>query len=251
MEPVWMTPEEAEKRHWGKERIPPAVDLETGIPEAKTQSSEMQDFSEPGLKDVESGKLQKSAEAAIERVRFFGGDIREFSDLPTHFWDLHAVLQVIVKDISHSPLAVTSDPDYIQLRTLFTAAAVAQQERTVLELGRKEADTLSPTINSFLRDSTCLCNRGGYNTLRHCLSWNQLHLKWQHSVASCATQTRICEWFRHSLNLEPEPAFRFGLAFEHVRTWQDCGHLGEQENIAMVCNPDFWLKHLVHGCTPA
>jgi hypothetical protein len=50
-------------------RIPLAVDLETRIPEAKTQSSEMQDFSEPGLKDVESGKLQKIAEAAIERAR--------------------------------------------------------------------------------------------------------------------------------------------------------------------------------------
>jgi hypothetical protein len=50
-------------------RIPLAVDLETGIPEAKTQFSEMQDFSEPGLKDTESGKLQKSAEAAIERAR--------------------------------------------------------------------------------------------------------------------------------------------------------------------------------------
>ncbi|KAJ7875714.1 hypothetical protein B0H14DRAFT_2568563 [Mycena olivaceomarginata] len=72
MEPVWMTPE-------GKERIPPAVDLETGIPEVKTQYSEMQDFSEPGLKDVESGKLQKSAEAAIGRARFFGGEIREIS----------------------------------------------------------------------------------------------------------------------------------------------------------------------------
>jgi hypothetical protein len=30
----------------------------------------MQDFSEPGLKDTESGKLQKSAEAAIERARW-------------------------------------------------------------------------------------------------------------------------------------------------------------------------------------
>jgi hypothetical protein len=49
--------------------IPLAVDLETGIPEAKTQSSEIQDFSEPGLKDVESGKLPKSAEGAIERAR--------------------------------------------------------------------------------------------------------------------------------------------------------------------------------------
>jgi hypothetical protein len=29
----------------------------------------MQDFSEPGLKDVESGKLQKSAEGAIEQAR--------------------------------------------------------------------------------------------------------------------------------------------------------------------------------------
>jgi hypothetical protein len=28
----------------------------------------MQDFSEPGLKDIESSKLPKSAEAAIERA---------------------------------------------------------------------------------------------------------------------------------------------------------------------------------------
>jgi hypothetical protein len=50
-------------------RIPLAVDLETGILEAKTQSSEMQDFSELGLKDVESSELQKSAEGAIKRAR--------------------------------------------------------------------------------------------------------------------------------------------------------------------------------------
>jgi hypothetical protein len=29
----------------------------------------MEDFSEPGWKDVESGKLQKSAEADIEQAR--------------------------------------------------------------------------------------------------------------------------------------------------------------------------------------
>ncbi|KAJ7896436.1 hypothetical protein B0H14DRAFT_3125044 [Mycena olivaceomarginata] len=63
----------------GKVRIPLAVYLETGIPEAKTQSSEIQDFSEPGLKDVESGRLQKSAEAAIERASIFGGEIKEDS----------------------------------------------------------------------------------------------------------------------------------------------------------------------------
>ncbi|KAJ7707823.1 hypothetical protein B0H14DRAFT_2646831 [Mycena olivaceomarginata] len=63
-EPVWMTPESISYFHRAKR----AVDLETGIPEAKTQSSKMQDFSEPGLNNVESGKLQKSAEAAIGQV---------------------------------------------------------------------------------------------------------------------------------------------------------------------------------------
>ncbi|KAJ7870325.1 hypothetical protein B0H14DRAFT_2571367 [Mycena olivaceomarginata] len=61
MEPVWMTP-------GGKERIPPAVDLETGIPEAKTQSNEMQDFSEPGLnRDQRRGQIQ-----AIQHTEAYG-----------------------------------------------------------------------------------------------------------------------------------------------------------------------------------
>ncbi|KAJ7880534.1 hypothetical protein B0H14DRAFT_3129313 [Mycena olivaceomarginata] len=54
----------------GKVRIPLAVDLETGIPEAKTQSSEMQDFSEPGLKDVERDDHHRCRS-------IFGGEIKE------------------------------------------------------------------------------------------------------------------------------------------------------------------------------
>ncbi|KAJ7787908.1 hypothetical protein B0H14DRAFT_2628862 [Mycena olivaceomarginata] len=88
MEPVWMTPE-------SKVRIPLAVDLETGIPEAKTQSSEVQDFSEPGLKDVESSKLQKSAEGAIERARLGkeqrdGGTIWEYGYDMAHLHNIDA-----------------------------------------------------------------------------------------------------------------------------------------------------------------